>query len=58
MEDMKREAALEAIRRFAEAFGIDPMRARIEKIDFKTFSYCVVRGQKEGGFLVSPPICV
>lgn len=31
VEDMKREAALEAIRRFAEAFGIDPMKVRIEK---------------------------
>jgi len=28
---MKREAALEAIRRFAEAFWIDSMRVRIER---------------------------
>ena len=31
VEDMKKEVALEAIRRFAEAFGIDPMKVRIEK---------------------------
>jgi integrase len=30
-EKIKQEAALEAIRRFAEAFGIDPMRIKIEK---------------------------
>ena len=30
-EDMKKEVALEAIRRFAEAFGIDPIRVRIER---------------------------
>jgi hypothetical protein len=30
-EDMKKEVALEAIRRFGEAFGIDPMKIRIEK---------------------------
>jgi hypothetical protein len=30
-EDMKKEIALEAIRRFGEAFGIDPMKIRIEK---------------------------
>jgi len=28
---MKKEVALEAIRRFAEAFGIDPMKVKIEK---------------------------
>jgi len=31
VEDMKKEVALEAIRRFAEAFGIDPMKVKIEK---------------------------
>jgi integrase len=31
MEQVRREAALEAIRRFAEALGIDPMRVRIER---------------------------
>ena len=30
-ERMKKEIALEAIRRFAEALGIDPMKVRIEK---------------------------
>jgi hypothetical protein len=30
-ERMRREIALEAIRRFAEAFGIDPLRIRIER---------------------------
>lgn len=30
-EDVKKEAALVAMRSFAEAFGIDPMRVRIEK---------------------------
>jgi diphthamide synthase (EF-2-diphthine--ammonia ligase) len=30
-EKMRKEIALEAIRRFAEAFGIDPMKIRIEK---------------------------
>lgn len=30
-EDLKKEIALEAIRRFAEAFGINPMSVRIEK---------------------------
>jgi hypothetical protein len=30
-EDLKKEVALEAIRRFAEAFGINPMSVRIEK---------------------------
>jgi hypothetical protein len=30
-EDMKKEVALEAIRRFGEAFGIDPMKIRIER---------------------------
>ena len=30
-EDMKKEVALEAIRRFAEAFGIDPIKVRIER---------------------------
>lgn len=28
---MKKGVALEAIRRFAEAFGIDPMKVKIEK---------------------------
>jgi hypothetical protein len=27
----KKEAVLEAVRKFAEAFGIDPMRIRIKK---------------------------
>lgn len=31
VEDVKKEVALEAIRRFAEAFDIDPMKAKIEK---------------------------
>jgi len=31
MEEMRKEIALEAIRRFAEALGIDPMKVRIEK---------------------------
>jgi len=31
MEEMCQEIALEAIRRFAEALGIDPMKVRIEK---------------------------
>jgi hypothetical protein len=31
VEDVKKEVALEAIRRFAEAFGIDPMKVKIEK---------------------------
>ncbi|MGC8935671.1 MAG: tyrosine-type recombinase/integrase [Thermoproteota archaeon] len=30
-EKMRKEIALEAIRRFAEAFGIDPMKIKIEK---------------------------
>jgi hypothetical protein len=30
-EKIKQSVALEAIRRFAEAFGIDPMKVRIEK---------------------------
>lgn len=30
-EDMKKEVTLEAIRRFGEALGIDPMKIRIEK---------------------------
>ena len=30
-EDMKKEIALEAIRRFAEAFGINPLKVKIEK---------------------------
>ena len=31
MEEMRKEIALEAIRKFAEALGIDPMKVRIEK---------------------------
>jgi hypothetical protein len=31
MEEIKKEVALEAIRRFAEAFGIEPMKVKIEK---------------------------
>jgi hypothetical protein len=31
VEKVKREVALEAIRRFAEAFGIDPMQVRVAK---------------------------
>ena len=41
MEELRKEIALEAIRRFAEALGIDPMRIRIEK-------------QKELGRVLSP----
>jgi hypothetical protein len=31
MEDVKQDATLQAIRRFAEVFGVDPMRVRVEK---------------------------
>jgi hypothetical protein len=36
-EKVRKEAALEAIRRFVEVFGIDPLRIKITWLKQKTF---------------------